>query len=385
METINWLVAASARAPLSMDELRAHVAASMVDAVNPTLAALGPLELVDLRSPTQAVVRVGGVEHLLRVHVDSNGLVDNVDLNRHEPALASWSELDARLTALGARVSFAATEVDVSGRCRIVHGHDADVPRPIGSGFKLYVLGALARAVADGTAAWDEPLPIRDEWRSPFSRDLENRPTGAVLTLADHANAMMAVSDNTATDHLIHRLGRDAVQRQFARFGHHQPDANTPPLTTKAFFHLKTGGAKEYLALPEDERLGYLEDLEMLPPLDPRATWAEPRDIDDVEFFASAADICRAYAGLLALDQPEIGHALATTDEGLNLDQSRFPVVWFKPGREAGVQSQNYLAFTVDGRTYAVCLLVSDPTAAFDITDMTARGQAVIRHAFALL
>jgi hypothetical protein len=319
------------------------------------------------------------------VHVDNQGLVDNVDLSRREPALASWAELDDRLTALGARVSFAAAEIDPSGQCRIVHGHDADVPRPIGSGFKLYVLGALAQAVADGTAAWDEPLPIRDEWRSPFSRDLENRPTGAVLTLADHATAMMAVSDNTATDHLIHRLGRDAVQRQLARFGHRHPDANTPLLTTKAFFHLKTGGAKEYLALPPDERLAYLEDLEKLPPLDPRVTWAEPRDIDDVEFFASAADICRAYAGLSALAQPEIGHALTTTDEGLNLDQSRFTAVWFKPGREVGVQSQNYLAHTVDGRVYAVSLLVSDPTTAFDIDAMTARGLSVIRHAFGLL
>jgi hypothetical protein len=114
-------------------------------------------------------------------------------------------------------------------------------------------------------------------------------------------------------------------------------------------------------------------------------TWAEPRDIDDVESFASAADICRAYAGLFALDQPEIGHALATTDEGLNLEQSRFTTVWFKPGREVGVQSQNYLARTVDGRVYAVSLLVSDPATAFDIDDMTARGLSVIRHAFGLL
>ncbi|GAB3894327.1 hypothetical protein GCM10029964_072580 [Kibdelosporangium lantanae] len=72
-------------------------------------------------------------------------------------------------------------------------------------------------------------------------------------------------------------------------------------------------------------------------------------------------------------------------DEGLNLDASRFVDVWFKPGRENGVQSQNYLARTTDGRAFAVSLLLSDPLAAFDFTDATTGGLSVIRHAFTLL
>jgi len=362
VDHLAWIVDASTRTPLAEDEIRQHMAPALVAAINPTLAALGPLTLVRKVSATQAVVRVAGQDHLLRLQVDEQGLVDNVDLNVDEPPI-SWPELDDRLAALGARASFAAATV-VAGQSEIVHGRDADVQRPIGSGFKLYVLGALAQAVADGKAAWDEPLAIRDDWRSPFSRILETRPTGTELTLAEHADAMMWVSDNTATDHLIHHLGRDAVQRQFALFGHDRPDTNNPLLTTKEFFQRKVGGAE---------------------PLDPRVTWSEPRDIDEVEYFASAADVCRAYAGLLAMDQPEIGRALGKADEGLNLDASLFTTVWFKPGRETGVQSQNYLARTADGRAFAVSLLVSDPLVAFDINDMTARGLSVIRHAFGLL
>ncbi|GAB3894324.1 hypothetical protein GCM10029964_072570 [Kibdelosporangium lantanae] len=246
---LTWIVGASARTPLAEAEIRQHMAPALVGALNPTLAALGPLTLVRRVSAAQAVVQVAGQDHLLRLQVDDQGLVDNVDLNLVEPPI-TWPELDDRLAALGARVSFAAAAITPSGQCEVVHGRDADLLRPIGSGFKLYVLGALAHAVAAGEAAWDEKLAIRDDWRSPFSHALENRPAGTELTLAEYADAMMWVSDNTATDHLIHRLGRDTVQRQFALFGHSQLDANNPLLTTKAFFHLKIDGAKEYLALP---------------------------------------------------------------------------------------------------------------------------------------
>jgi hypothetical protein len=87
----------------------------------------------------------------------------------------------------------------------------------------------------------------------------------------------------------------------------------------------------------------------------------------------------------MLLDQAEIDHALSISDQGLNLDESRFATVWFKPGSEPGVMSLNYLARTVDGRALAVSLLMSDPTAAFDMGDAAVGAQSVIRAAFALL
>jgi hypothetical protein len=394
---LDWLVGASARLPLSTDEIRTHAAPGLVDTsggpdgVNAFLAALGPLtvaEIVAVRPDrVQAVVQVGGRDHLFRLRVDQTGRVDNVDLNPHEPTPASWAEIDTRLAALGARVSFAAAEIEPDGQCRTVHGLDADVLRPIGSGVKLYVLGALGQAVVDGQATWAEPLAIRDDWRSPFSSELENQPTGAPLTLAEHADAMISISDNTATDHLIHRLGRDAVLRQFALFGQQRPEANALFPTTKAFFHLKidSARARQYLALAPHERAAELAELDRLPLLDTRPTWTRPRDIDQIEFFASPADICRAYAGLMLLDQPEIDHALSIADHGLNLDESRFATVWFKPGSEPGVMALNYLGRTVDGRSLAISLLMSDPAEAFDIGGAAVQGQSVIRGAFTLM
>ena len=50
---------------------------------------------------------------------------------------------------------------------------------------------------------------------------------------------MISISDNTAADHLIHFLGRRAVERQQRRFGMKRPRVNEPFLTTRELFQLK--------------------------------------------------------------------------------------------------------------------------------------------------
>ncbi|WP_345572966.1 serine hydrolase [Nonomuraea rosea] len=266
------------------------------------------------------------------MHVEAAGRVDNLRLTPDEPEPTSWTEIDARLAELGARVSFAAAQIEPDGQCQLAHGLDADTQRPIGSAFKLYVLGALAQAVTEGRLSWNEPLAIRDEYKSLPSGTLQNCAAGTMLPLSEYADHMISISDNTATDHLIHRLGRDAVRRQLPLFGHRQPDANVPILTTKAFFQLKAtsdeGRARQYLALPTRRRMAAVLELERSPLPEIPETWSQPRYIDQIEYFASPADICHAYAGLLRLGQPEIHHALSLNDDGLHLDASRYPAVW---------------------------------------------------------
>lgn len=95
-----------------------------------------------------------------------------------------------------------------------MHGLAPTTIRPLASGFKLYVLGALAAAVQAGTAAWDERLAIRQGWKTDETSPFGALPPGTERTLREYADALAFFSDNTATDHLIHRLGRDAVERQ---------------------------------------------------------------------------------------------------------------------------------------------------------------------------
>ncbi|MFG1961910.1 serine hydrolase [Nonomuraea sp. NPDC049028] len=398
-EQLNWLLGASARAPLPDDEIRQRLAPALLDAsggpdgLNAALAGVGRLAAGQIRTTrpdlAQAEVRGPTADYLLTVHVDGAGLVDNLRLTPDEGEPTSWTQIDTRLAELGTRVSFAAAEIEPDGQCRIAHGLAADTQRPIGSAFKLYVLGALAQAVAEKRAAWDEELAIREDWKSLPSGTLQDRPAGTTLPLAAFADHMISISDNTATDHLIHHLGREAVVRQLSLFGHRQPQENIPFLTTKALFQLKAAPdaarAQQYLALPRHERAAALRELERRPLPDIRKTWPQPNNIDQIEWFASPADICHAYAGLLRLDQPEIHHALSLNDDGLNLDAAQFPAVWYKGGSEPGVVTMHYLARTADGRALATSLMVSDPTTAPDTMDVATKGQSIIRGAFHLL
>ncbi|WP_328443255.1 serine hydrolase [Amycolatopsis sp. NBC_00438] len=393
-----WVVDATGRVPVSDTELQQHIAQVLVTAaggtagINAALTGLGRLEVerVVTEAPdhVEAVVHGPADDYLLDLHVDQAGLIDGLRATPDDPVPSSWPEVDAQLAALGGRVSFGASEILPDGRCRDVHGVQDTVQRPLGSAFKLYVLGALGTAVAEHKASWSEQLAIRDDWKSLPSGVLQNQPAGTRLPLSEYADKMISISDNTAADHLIHRLGRDAVQRQVTAFGNQRPSANIPFLTTKALFELKATQypvrADAYLALPRWARPAAVAGLERLP-LTGLTSWPEPEKIDQLEWFGSPDDICRAFSGLQKENQPEIGHALSLNDGGLGLDKAKFPAVWFKGGSEPGVLTLNYLARTADGRSLVTSVMVSDPAAPLDENHVTARGIAVARGAVALL
>ncbi len=91
---------------------------------------------------------------------------------------------------------------------------DADRSAPLASVFKLYVLLATAEAVASGDASWDETLVLDDTDRSLPSGELQDAPAGTEVTVRDAASAMIRISDNTATDLLIRRLGRASASKR---------------------------------------------------------------------------------------------------------------------------------------------------------------------------
>ncbi|GAB2545029.1 serine hydrolase [Nocardia heshunensis] len=404
-EALEWLLGATTRLPLADSEIGGRVASVLVDAVggvdgfNTVLASLGRMAVGEIRrSQPDAITATitGDAPGLLVMHLDADGLIDGARLIPEAadiPVPASWDEIDARLGELDGRVAFVVAQIGAAGQPSVIHGLHVDTVHPIGSGFKLYVLAALADAVATGAATWEEALAIREEWKSFPSGTLQHRPNGEKLTLATYAEYMMSISDNTATDHLIHHLGRDAVYRQLAALGHHEPALNSPFLTTKAMFQCKVPDdgeyAQRYLASTPGERLTLIEELENLAlPETAGSAWIEqkrPRYIDELEWFATPMDICRAYAALSRIEQPEVDHILTRDDHGLGLDGTQFPTVWSKPGSEPGVLSLNYLARTADGRTLVTSLMVSDPDTAFDEAVTAIKGLRIVQGAFELL
>lgn len=81
------------------------------------------------------------------------------------------------------------------------------------------MLGALASAIADGSASWEERLAPRKAWESLPSGDMRDQQAGKKYTLRHYAEQMIAASDNTASDHLMHRLGREAVEAELGQRG----------------------------------------------------------------------------------------------------------------------------------------------------------------------
>lgn len=398
---LGWLLDASGRPPVAEPELRQHLTATFLDAVggadgvNAFLASAGRLALREvLRSEpsrVEAITESGAGTFVATLTVDGAGLVASLLLTPYLDAPASWAALDARLRALAPRASFAVSEIGADGRCRTVHAVDGTTPRPLGSVFKLYVLGALGDAVAGGRASWAEPLAVRDGWKSLPSGVLQNEPAGTTLPLSRYAELMISVSDNTATDHLMHRLGRGAVERQLVAFGHDDPRATTPLLTTREFFALKLVGyptlATVYASLPPGVRRLVLPAVGRLP-LDDVRPWTSPRALDTVEWFGSPSDVCDAYAGLQRQSArpggEPVARALSLNDGGIALDRGGYPEIWFKGGSEVGVLDLTYRVRTADGRTLVTSIMLSNPAAPLPEATVVPEAQALIRGALAL-
>jgi hypothetical protein len=120
-----------------------------------------------------------------------------------------------------------------------------------------------------------------------------------------------------------------------------------PFLTTREIFVLKLDQwpslAHRYLAADEPSRralLASVVDRAPLPAVATAATWTTPRDIDSLEYFASANDICRVYASLATLTRrpglSQIGEVLSLNDDGLALD----PAQWNPLGKVSKVFPQ---------------------------------------------
>jgi beta-lactamase family protein len=377
-EQLSWLLAASTRPPVSETELRQHISGPYLDRIggseefNRQLVALGTLRLErQLRTtPTvaEAVVSSAVGDRHASLAVDDSGLIIALGVLPYQPSPTSWSELDSRLKALAPRVSFTASVLEPNGECRQEHAVGTTEAQPLGSAFKLYVLGAVSDAVAAGRLDWDQELPIREKWKSLPSGRLQDEPAGTRLPLREYANLMISISDNTATDHLIHTVGRDAVLATMAKWGT-DPAPNTPLLTTRELFALKGFQyptlARTYLSLPPAGRTA------MLPALDavPRKLitgWTEPRNLDDIEYFATGTDMCAALSGLLNTADPAVDTAMSISDGGIALDRTEFPTVWYKGGSEPGLVALNHAAWTKTGEIVVTNLTMVDPTTPLD-------------------
>ncbi|MBO3745010.1 serine hydrolase [Streptosporangiaceae bacterium NEAU-GS5] len=402
-EQLRWFLGATARLPIPATELSAHASAAFVEQVpavrfNALFATIPRVrleELTDVR-PTalRGIVTSGDRKFTIYISVDGQEKIEGLLLSpaggpsvSAAPAPASWSELDSRLRKVAPDVGFLAAEVTGSS-CRTVHTVSAGTPRPLGSIFKLYVLGAVAERIRDGGLTWDTTLTITPELKSTFGGQLQDRPDNSKVTVAEAAQLMIAISDNTAADLLIHTVGRAAVEDQARRWSGHAA-LNVPFLTTREMFQLKgidyPRQAEKYLSLGTERRRRFLDETVAKASLSGIELWGAPRDIGTLEWFGSPTDVCRTLAGLAETADPRVGQVMSVNDGGLGLDHKTWPAVWFKGGSEPGVLALSFLARSANGRTYVVTALTSNPRALLDESTATLELLALVRGAFGLL
>ncbi|WP_187280976.1 serine hydrolase [Nonomuraea sp. C10] len=398
-DALRWVLDASTRAPVGESELRTRIAPEFLAAVpaeqfDAVLTAYPDLSLravsVAHAAALVAGVESGGKRFLLELSVDGAGLINGMRLTEApapQPAPKSWKELERRLRAVAPRAGFVAARVD--GRaCRTVRGVAADVRRPLGSMFKLYVLGTVAGQIEKGAYGWDTELTITADVKSLPTGQLQDRPDGSRVTVLEAARLMISISDNTATDLLIRKAGREAVERTMRSWTKGHDRRNTPLLTTRELFVLKGARypelAERYLSMNTRDRRDYLAKVVAKVPLSDIRPWTHPRELDTIEWFASPEDVCRAHAALSGLGDERVDEIMSANDAGLGLPPDRWRSVWFKGGSEPGVYDMGFRARTTDGRTYAVTLMGVNPDAPFDDGKTGQEFLALARGAFAL-
>jgi beta-lactamase class A len=404
---LRWLLAAMAHLPLSGGQVRAHfdaafLAESSPDVLNQALQAVTRAELLSIQvSELNTVVAIispgaAAAPDQIWLTVDSRGLISELRISPVStgPVPATWAGVDAALRSVAPQVRLLVADVG-NGSCRPVHSIDPATAAPIGAAFKLYVLDALGQAVASGTIRWNQPLTITAGLKSLPAGELQDEPDGTRISVLDTAAAMMSLSDNTATDMLINLVGRSAVETALTTTGMASPARDLPLLTTREIFVLKLRQwpalATRYISADEPTRRALLAstvDRAPLPAVAAAAAWTTPRDINSLEYFASASDICRAYASLAALArQPglaPIGQVLSLNDDSLALDPTQWKATWFKGGSEPGVLTMAYLATTRTGRSYVVTVLAEDPSQPIDETVAIPVMLSAIKGAFTL-
>lgn len=121
---------------------------------------------------------------------------------------ALLDDLLGEITSFEGAISYALMENGA-----LIAGHDAERPMAVASAFKLIVLAALVDRIEKGEANWADVMILEEKQVSLPSGLLQNMPIGSPLTLHTLAAAMIAESDNTASDVLIDVVGRDRLER----------------------------------------------------------------------------------------------------------------------------------------------------------------------------
>jgi beta-lactamase class A len=271
----------------------------------------------------------------------------------------SKSKIDSDFAALPGKAGYIVERLNDTGAGQIVASRGANDQFAIGSTFKLYILAELASQVDARERNWGDVVPLSH--RSFTSPATSKWPKDSPVTLQTLALQMISVSDNSATDTLLHTLGRSAVERKLALVGHSAPDRMLPFLSTVEAFAMKSPANSDlrtkFLVASEKEQRQIIETQQArlgLAQVD-NATFANgPAFIDSLEWFASPADIANLMNHIRKSRNDRMLQILSVNAGIPDADAAKWNYVGYKGGNEMGVISMSYLLQSKAGTWYAV-------------------------------
>jgi beta-lactamase class A len=113
------------------------------------------------------------------------------------------------------KVSLLAKNLD-TGKSYELH---ADDPVPTASTIKLPIMVELFAEAEEGKLDWNQKLQLTDRDQVSGSGVLTEFSGGDLLPIRDLMHLMIVVSDNTATNLILDRIGGNAVNRRMAQLG----------------------------------------------------------------------------------------------------------------------------------------------------------------------
>lgn len=323
---------------------------------------------------------------LMTVVVDSAGLISGLLLKpgRPLPTVTSLSDLDSALKSLGVNASASVFTVSNTNTCTATHSFGDQNAHPLGSMFKLYVLGAVVQAVKDGKLSWDQQLTVSKDVKSLPSGQLQDAPDGTKVTVQHAAELMISVSDNTAADMLIGAVGGPAVEKAVVATGASHQALLTPFLKTRQMFDLdgdatlRTAWARTAAGLintqtgavmaPSAAQVATREQiLTQLPAGPPSISGlgGKPGWTDGLEWYASAVDLCRAHAALQAMAATPAGkpvQQILSKNPGVDVGTG-WKYVAYKGGSDTGVLGGSWYLQAKDGSSRVLVMQLSSTDA----------------------
>jgi len=250
--------------------------------------------------------------------------------------------------------SLLVARINSSNQCEAIVERQSGTPRTIASIFKVWVLGALAQAIEDGTISADAVIDL-DPAQFALGGVINGNPAGTPFPIADLATLMIGISDNTATDHIHNLLPQTLLDSRVSAYGHATPELLLPLLSISQqfslFFTFPLEIASSYVNGTESFQAQFLVDeIEPVGSVLGGPVFNNSLLVD-AAWMASPTDICNAYARLRAMpigtEQFEIVDRAMSASVAQPDVRNTWDRVWYKGGSLSGSDSSTPLELRV--------------------------------------